>query len=136
MTTELKEKEPKTLEEFMNQTVDDEKYRGVYKFKIEEMRVKSSSEIFGDSALDDSLHVVLSDGVSKINLKMPDGIDYVEGGPLENGTFFIDDERKAEKSMAIGKAGFWKYISLYGYPRVGQEVDVRINEKGFEKLVL
>jgi len=120
----------KTLEEFMNQTVDDEKYRGVYKFKIEELSVKSSSEIFGASAMDDSCHIVLSDGVSNINLKLPGGIEYGDD------TFVIEDERKVEKSMAIGKAAFWKYIKLYGYPRIGQEVDVRINEKGFEKLVL
>jgi len=133
MSTETK---TKTLEEFMNQTVDDEKYRGVYKFKIEEMEVKSSGEIFGASAMDDSLHVVLSDGVSKINLKLPDGISYQMDGETDKTTFVIHDERKVEKSMAIGKAVFWKYLKLYGYPRPGQEVDVRISEKGFEKLVL
>ncbi|MDY6966986.1 MAG: hypothetical protein SVM80_13695, partial [Halobacteriota archaeon] len=112
----------KSLEDFMNEEVDEGMYKGVYKFRIETVEVKTSEEIFGDKSMDDGCHLVFSDGVSNINLKLPSGIGH-------NGEkFVITDEKKAQKSRTIGKASFWKFINQYGYPRTGLEVDVKINE--------
>ena len=121
---------PATLEDFMNRTHDEDSFKGVYDFDITQIDIRNAEDIFGPSAMDNSEHIVMSDGITKLNLKMPVGISY------DGEEFIVEDERRAEKSFLMGKSAFWKFIKLYGYPRVGMTVKVQLNDKGYEKLVL
>ena len=121
---------PATLKEFMNKTRDEDSFKGVYDFEVTQVDVRCAEDIFGSSAMDNNEYIVMSDGITNLNLKIPIGISY------EDGEFTVEDARRVEKSYIMGKSAFWKFIKLYGYPRTGLTVKVQLNDKGYEKLVL